>query len=182
MIAAGKPVALPSAKDIDFAGSFIEARPDLLRFLFSRLRCQATAEDIAQDVYLRLLTSKIVASQPRSLMFRTAANLASNHVRDERRRAEIREHDWLPTATLTEEQTPECHALARDALHRLACELSKWPTRTREIFILNRYDGCTQREIADQLKVSLTVIERHMTRAILKLAAWLEVDDAAARL
>lgn len=150
--------------------TLIDVQGDLLAFLSRRLRCRATAEDIAQDVFLRLCTSPLAARHPRALIFRTASNLALNHRRDERRRAEIRATIVAPGENAVEERNPEREAIARDALRRFAVELATWPERTREVFILNRYDGLAQREIAARLRLSSTSIERHMARAIRSLA------------
>ena len=150
--------------------TLIDVRSDLVAFLSRRLLCRATAEDIAQDVFLRLSASPIAARHPRALIFRTASNLALNHRRDEQRRAALRAMMIAPHEDAIEERSPEREAIARDALRRLAKELALWPQRTREIFILNRYDGLNQREIAQQLRLSSTSIERHMARAICNLA------------
>lgn len=154
--------------------ALVESRKELVNYLARRLRCRSTAEDIAQDVFVRLAASKVAAVHPRHLIFRTAANLASNHSRDERRRSEIRELQLAPEQADTEQRHPERIAIARDALRRLALELASWPARTREIFILNRYDGLTQREICERLGLSSTSIERHMAKAVLKLAHLVE--------
>lgn len=163
-------IAIPDRSELVTA--LIDARLDLISFLSRRVRCRATAEDLAQDVFLRLTNSLVIARQPRHLIFRTAANLASNHLRDERRRVAIQHDAWLPLQQVVDDHTPERVAIGREALRLLAAELASWPARTREIFILNRYEGLTQREIAERLRISSTAIERHMARAILRLAAW----------
>lgn len=151
--------------------TLVDARAELVSFLTRRLTCRATAEDIAQDVFVRLSSSPVAASHPRALIFRTASNLALNHRRDEKRRAEIRATLIAPAESAIEERTPEREAIALDLLRRLAHELAHWPERTREVFILNRYDGLNQREIAERLSLSSTSIERHMARAIRNIAA-----------
>ncbi len=150
--------------------ALVEVRGELVQYLSRRLLCRATAEDIAQDVFVRLSASPVAAQHPRALIFRTASNLAHNHRRDERRRADIRRMLIEPSQPAIEDRHPEREAIARDMLRRLAEELATWPERTREIFILNRYDGFNQREIAQHLHLSSTSIERHMARAIRNLA------------
>ncbi|WEK48353.1 MAG: sigma-70 family RNA polymerase sigma factor [Candidatus Andeanibacterium colombiense] len=151
--------------------TLVEVRADLVHFLARRLTCRSTAEDIAQDVFLRLSSLPVAARHPRALIFRTASNLAFNHRRDEKRQAEIRATMIAPAESAVEERTPEREAIALDLLRRLARELAHWPERTREVFILNRYDGLNQREIAERLHLSSTSIERHMARAIRNIAA-----------
>jgi RNA polymerase sigma factor (sigma-70 family) len=166
--------ALDTSEQNPLFRTLIDSRSELISFLARRLRCTSTAEDIAQDVYIRLMTSKVVALQPRNLIFKTAANLAANHARDERRRLEIRTDDIAPFLSDVEECTPERNAIARDALRRLSRELARWPARTREVFILNRYEGLNLREIAKRLKISVSTTERHLARAALNLTYWTE--------
>lgn len=171
---------MPSASDCletsspernELLRTLVDVHGDLVSFLARRLLCRATAEDIAQDVFVRLSTSPVAARHPRALIFRTATNLAHNHSRDEKRREEIRATMIAPAEPGAEERNPEREAIARDLLRRLARELAAWPERTREVFILNRYDGLNQREIAERLHLSSTSIERHMARAIRSIAA-----------
>jgi RNA polymerase sigma-70 factor (ECF subfamily) len=161
---------------LELVQALVESRRELVNYLARRLACRATAEDIAQDVFVRLAGSKVAAVHPRHLIFRTAANLATNYNRDERRRAELRHLQFASEQADSDQCHPERIAIARDSLRRLALELSTWPARTREIFILNRYDGLTQREIGDRLVLSSTSIERHMARAVLRLAHWVELE------
>lgn len=167
-----KPIGTCRAEDPAIVRALIDTRHDLVRFLAGRVFCRATAEDIAQDVFVRLSTAKTEIVHPRSLIFRTAANLASNHRRNERRRAELANNDFAIGRPCVDDLHPERVALARDALWRLAEELATWPARTREIFILNRYEGLNQREIAERLGLSSTSIERHLAKAILNLTHW----------
>lgn len=163
---------------LELVQALIDSRRELVNYLARRLLCRATAEDIAQDVFVRLASSKVAAVHPRYLIFRTAANLATNYNRNERRRAELRDSQLAAEQADTDQCHPERIAIARESLRRLAFELASWPARTREIFILNRYDGLTQREIGERLALSATSIERHMARAVLRLADWAERDDA----
>jgi RNA polymerase sigma-19 factor, ECF subfamily len=165
---------ISAASAFGLATAFVDVRRELVGFLSRRLLCRATAEDIAHDVYVRLSSSGITIQHPRQLIFKTAANLASNHGRNERLRAQIR-HDVLSHQLSEQEEcTPERAAIARDTLMRLAHELSRWPARTREVFLLNRGDGLTYREIVERLGVGSTTVERHMVSALCRLTDWQE--------
>lgn len=169
--AASEPAAgTAEAPLFSFAHAFIAHRSELVGFLARRLRCPATAEDLTQEVYLRLATAPLAIRHARGLMFETARNLATNHLRDERRRADLRAEAWAPAQEEAERRDPERAALANDQLRRLALALAAWPARTREVFILNRFDGLTQKEIAQRLGISWTAVENHMAKAIRRLA------------
>ena len=89
------PPAAMAADELDASGArltaaYVAHRGQLVRFLTRRLRSAATAEDLAQDLYLRLSAFAAGVRDPKAFLFRAAANLASNHARDEARRAALR--------------------------------------------------------------------------------------------
>lgn len=152
--------------------AYRENERDLIRFLARRLRCVFTARDLAQDVYLKLhvLGDAGEVRDGKAYLFRMAANLATDHLRTERRRAELlseaQEILWAPSET----RTPERELSGRQDVARLRRAAESLPTLSREIFRLNRFEGKTQREIADRLGVSLTTVEKHIRKVLDRLA------------
>jgi RNA polymerase sigma-70 factor (ECF subfamily) len=154
--------------------AFLENHPDLVRFLSRRLRCLFTARDLAQEVYLRLARAggEDTVENPRALLFRIAANLATDHVRVQGRRAELLQEANAMLWDQEDEISPERQILARDELARIGAALASLPERTRHVFYLNRFEGVAQSEIACRLGISRTSVEKHMRRA------WARVADA----
>lgn len=142
---------------------------DLVRFLTRRLKCEATAEDLAQDAYLRMLQSAQPIVNARAFLFHVGANLANNHRRLERRRAELRAeiHDLLSGSC--EEALGERNAMAAERLRVIAAVLPTLPDRTREILLLSRLEGLSSREIGRRLGISGTAVEKHLQKALLRL-------------
>jgi RNA polymerase sigma factor (sigma-70 family) len=154
--------------------AFLDNHRDLVRFLSRRLRCLFTARDLTQEVYLRLgrAGGDEAIENPRAMVFRIAANLATDHVRVQGRRAELLQEANGLLWDQEDEISPERQVLAKEELLRIAAALSGLPERTRRIFYLNRFEGVTQSEIALRLGISRTSVEKHMRRA------WACVADA----
>lgn len=133
---------------------------ELLRFLARRLGSANLAADIAHDLYAKLCG---VADHPdirdrKAYLFGMAANLATDHLRVERRRSEIlAEADGLVWRQ-TDELTPERHVLARAELRFLEAVVAELPERARQVFRLSRYEGRSQAEIADALGIGVTTV------------------------
>lgn len=146
---------------------------ELIRFLARRLRCMATARDMAQEIYLKLrdVQDEGAIRNSKAYLFRMAANLATDHQRGEARRAELlkeaQELLWGDTASAT----PEAEYLARDELRRVEQTIASLPPQSRQIFMLNRFEARSQREIAILLGVSHTTVEKHIRKALDHLAA-----------
>ncbi len=141
---------------------------ELLRFLAKRLGSPTLASDIAQDLYVKLLAAQEYPPirERRAYLFSMAANLATDHLRVEKRRREIlAEADGLVWRQ-TDELTPERHALARAEFLYLQAEIAKLPPRCRQVFFLNRFQGQTQAQISESLQIGLTTVYKDLKRAI----------------
>ncbi len=152
--------------------AYHECEWELLSFLGRRLGSRSLAADIAHDLYLKLLRSDEDPSvrDGRAYLFRMASNLAIDHQRRERRRAElIAEADAFLTGGLAP-VTPEQAFLARDELARLERALAELPEVTRRIFHLCRIDGVPQRDVAAMVGLSPTAVFKHLRKAVDHLA------------
>jgi RNA polymerase sigma factor (sigma-70 family) len=63
---------------------------------------------------------------------------------------------------------------ARERLQKVLAALESLGPRTREIFLLHRLDGLKYREIASQLGITVSAVEKHIAKASLFLVNWVE--------
>ena len=124
-------------------------------------------EDIVQETYVRVcqIENKDAIRQPHSFMFRTAQNLALNHIR----RAESRltsETDAIEALSMPgdgpiEDQTYS--QVVSDEQFAQFCEAVRHlPPRCRRAYVLKKVYGYTIREIADEMKLSESTVEKHI--------------------
>lgn len=143
---------------------FLAERRRLVELIGRIVGCRATAEDLAQDTFVRLW-GRTVTSNDRGLLFRTAQNLAIDHVRAQRVRSR-----YVATVTHTQATTaapaPDPALAAREELDVLRQALRTLPRRTQRIFLLSRLDGLSYPEIATALGVSVSTVEKEMIRAL----------------
>ena len=152
--------------------AFRENERDLIHFLVQRLRSSFTAQDLVQDLYVRIRTLDPApsVSNHRAYLFRMAANLATDHQRREKRHAELQSEAQSYLSEATETRTPERLAQSRAELLRLARALDELPETTRRIFELNRLEQKSHREIAEIVGLSPTAVFNHIRRAVDHLA------------
>ncbi|MGH6781447.1 MAG: sigma-70 family RNA polymerase sigma factor, partial [Sphingomonadaceae bacterium] len=62
----------------------------------------------------------------------------------------------------------------RQRLERVRLGLAELSPRTRQIFLMHRIDGLKYREIADELGITMSAVEKHIAKAALFLAEWTE--------
>jgi RNA polymerase sigma-70 factor (ECF subfamily) len=69
-----------------------------------------------------------------------------------------------------EELSPERVLLGKEKVVALKNALNELPERTRNVFLLHRFEEFKYREIAQQLGISMSSVEKHMMDAIKHLA------------
>lgn len=155
---------------------FVESRGALLRFLQLRGASQADAEDILQDVHLKLLADRLgPVAEPRAYLYKMASNILSGARRtaDRRTRREEGWHDVYGGSDGERDERPsiETELIAREQLAILQRVLDKLPERTRMIFRRFRIDGEAQRGVAQELGISVSAVEKHLARAYVEIAS-----------
>jgi RNA polymerase sigma factor (sigma-70 family) len=161
---------------------FSGIRPALLRFLLSRSASQEEAEDILQDVHLKLLgeaTGPI--GQPRAYLYKMVNNHFLVHRRTAGRRSR-REEDWVGAhgsgSEMDDQPSIETELVARQQVAILQRVLDDMPERTRTIFRRFRVDGEPQRTIAADLGITISAVEKHLAKAYKEIsAARLQLDE-----
>lgn len=148
----------------------LNERPRLLRFLAAR-GAGEDAEDALHDLWQRVATvSQQPIADPIPYLFRAAENL----MRDRRRTAVSRgrrQQDWHE-AWVPKEEAPkgEQALIAREQLRRVEEVLAALGPRAETAFRRYRLDGTGQAEIARDLGVSLSSVEKDLTKAYRALA------------
>lgn len=164
-------------KDGPLVQAFFEKRDTLLLFLAARTRSMAEAEDLVQDLYLKIAAvDDAEVRAPTALLYRMAANLAVDHIRS-RRRAAGRDGRWR-TETHTslggEDVVPgpsaEESLAERQRARLLADAVAELPPQMGRAFRLNKLEGLTQAKTAEVMGVSQKMIEHHIQAAIKRLS------------
>lgn len=131
------------------------------------LGCRLRAEDVVQDVWIKLSESPPEAEihRPVAYLFRLVRNLAIDHLR--RRGLEVRHgaNEEVPLTAPSADPTPEQAAIDQDLLRQLAGALAELPDRTRLVFEMNRIGGHSVAEIAAKLDVSAGFVYRLLREA-----------------
>jgi RNA polymerase sigma factor (sigma-70 family) len=131
----------------------------------------ATAEDVVQQAFLNLLSRYEDTSQVPGAAYvkRTARNLALNHLRDARRRANVEIEVDEPECFADTSPSPEMTVLYRSELHRLLHSITQLPPRRREAFVLNRIEGLSYEEVAERMGISRNTVITQIVSALAEL-------------
>jgi RNA polymerase sigma factor (sigma-70 family) len=145
----------------------------LIREVRTRTRGRADPEELLHAAYLRLVRYRAqhVVDNVAAFLVRTAVNIGVDNYRHDRFTAGVAPED----ACLRENSPLQDEVLAsRVRLDRVREGLSRLTPRTREVFLMHRLDDMKYREIAEQLGISQSAVEKHVAKAALFLTEWTE--------
>lgn len=149
------------------AGSIERHRLEVSRYLHGRVGCADTAADLYQSIAENLLRRNPdpPIRNVRAFLFQAARNAASNQQRAECTKARF---DVLAVPLLDEsyDRSPETIAEAEEALATVNQAIQNLPVLTRRVFIMFRLHGLKQKDIAEQLGVSVSTVEKHVSKAL----------------
>lgn len=145
-----------------------EHQPWLQKWLLRRLPCTGLAADLTQDTFVRLLVSwrdKIPESicEPRAYL----ASVAKCVLIDHYRRASLEQAYLQALQCLPEayHPSPETQAILLATLIEIDTMLDGLPLKVRSAFLLVQIDGLSYAEVARELKVSISSVQKYMARA-----------------
>ena len=128
----------------------------LLDFLRRRFGRDA-AEDLAQETYVRLARSHSDPRSPKALLAVTALNAARDQARRRAVRPRLVQADALPDPSAPSTQVE--NVLLKQVVMSL-------PRNLRAVFLLSRFGGMTNDEVAQHCGVSVKTVEARITRAL----------------
>lgn len=159
--------------------AYLERRADLVRYFTLRLRSPTAAEDLVQEIYLRLasLESPAEVQSPAAYLYRLGSNLMLDRIRGDRRSA-ARDNAWRSVhrdAVGSEDvdEAPDAFTVleARQRLQRVVTAVQELGPQTQRVFRLHKLEGLSHSETAERLGISRSAVEKHMIAVLRHLAA-----------
>ncbi len=132
-------------------------------------------DDIIQDAYLKLLRvyKKGDIKSPKALLFRTAKNLLLDHLKSHRVSRHIPYDEKKASVVLdTGRAVPETVS-RRQELDLLENAILSLPPRCREVMILHEVHGLPQKEVAQRLGVTASLVSNQLSIGLRKCRAYL---------
>lgn len=143
----------------------------LRAWLLIKPRGDLEVDDIVQETYAILADRESVESirNPKAYAFEVAQSIILGHFRRGRIVSISTHPDVDAMGAVTDAPSPERQASDREELVNVAEMISALPRRCREVFVLRRVEGLSQRDISLRMGISEHTVEKHMTKALRKL-------------
>jgi len=176
-LAPGTMAAQVPGDRMEYEQLYRDHRPQVLRICRLLLADPHEADDVAQEVLLKLLNE--LRASGNTISWRPWLNRVTvNACRDRRRSGWWKW--WRSQATEFEENEfahrdpdPEHMALAEETRRTIWEALRRLPARQREVFALRYLEGCSTEETAEALGLSTGSVKTHLFRAVHQMRATL---------
>ena len=141
--------------------------PRIYQFAKSYLKNRPDAEELVQDVFLKLWEKRELLDHSKNVkafVYKVAVNSIYDFIR--RKNIENAFRDFISLQPANNENNTWHQVILDDLMNHLDELLLKMPEQQRRIFKLSREEGLTNDEIAAQLNLSKRTIENHLYRAV----------------
>ncbi len=153
---------------MDPQAAFIAHRQELLAWLTHRVKDAQVAQDLVQELFVSFVENPLAASveDARAYLFQ----MARNRLVDMARQAAARQttsvaHEDL-AHVVDSAPGPDQSLAGRQRLRQLAAVLGELPPLTQRIFVLHRVHELSYQQVADELDISTSSVQKHLARAL----------------
>lgn len=151
-------------------------RPVLFAYFMRRVRDHAEAEDLTQELLVKIIQSdRSDIAAPEAYVFQMASNMLADRARRHKVRTTYREMIGNTADRGVDKLDPFRVAVGRSQLSQIKTALDALPELTRTIFILYRLENISQDNIASTFGISVSAVKKHVARAVASLAQSIEI-------
>ncbi|QRM54362.1 RNA polymerase sigma factor [Sinorhizobium sp. BG8] len=162
-----------TARDIDdddLISTYLAQWKSLRGTLRKRTGSADLADDVLQETWIRLATTKVDPSSIRdrqAFILRIAGNIAIDLIRRETRHTSRCVSDEAVLLAVQDKcPSPEVVAIDRDQLRQLVRALIELPRNARLALLMSRCDGMSHASIASRLKVSESMVAKYLAQSL----------------
>ncbi|HEX6869294.1 MAG TPA: sigma-70 family RNA polymerase sigma factor [Candidatus Limnocylindrales bacterium] len=175
----GSATTSPVDRHAVINAAFTSHHSELYNFLRRSTRDEAAAEDLLQEVYLRLTREVEAGRIPdhvRGWLYRVAANLATSRARRRTTASEWMSRYGRLTASATA-ASPEADVMARERSSSLEQAMAALPADARMALLMSA-EGFSGQEIADAIGKTNMATRTLLSRARVRVRLMLEQEVA----
>ena len=152
--------------------SYLQHEAAIKKYLFRFFSRPQDVDDVAQEVFIKAFATEIrtVVRDPKRLLFRAAKHAAYSELT---KKANMRT-DYLEDMEETPVLIDRGDVGAEEALNSkrklaaLSMAIAELPPVCRQVFLLRKIEGLPVKEVAARLKISVSAVEKHGAKGLVK--------------
>ncbi len=155
---------MPGLSKIEFVGLFNQLYSPVKNFIYYKTGDIELADDIAQDTFIKIWEKRdeIRNETVKSLLYTIAGNLCKNRFEHQQVVFEFAKGFQQKETSVS----PEFELELKEFNDQLQNAIGKLKEKNRVVFLMNRIDGLTYKQIAGNLGLSQKAIEKRMKNAL----------------
>lgn len=166
---------LKKGADGAFKKIFDHYERKIYSFIFSMVKSEYVAEDILQDVFVKVWLKRAILNPSLSFdsfIYTIARNLTYNHLRNVASQEALKNELWCNLSVISQEtENALLSAEYEDIVNDILLNL---PAQKRSIFILSKQQGRNNQEIADLLGITPKTVKNHLWKTLKLIRAQLQ--------
>jgi len=142
--------------------SYTELNPIIVNYIAFKINNKEDAQDLAQDVFLRLLDYKQMLREEtvRSFLFTIARNIVTDYLRRHYKKQEISANMYEFMERSTNDVASKIET--KEILHLELTKLNTFSPQRKIVYALCRYEDKSVSEISETLQISNRTVENHL--------------------
>ncbi len=158
----------PICQEAIFRKVYEEQADATRRFLYYKFGAVDQADDLVQDAFIKLWENcgKVPLAKAQSFLFTVINNLRLNVAKHQQVVLNFRQR---VSVNKIEREDPQFQLEQQEFQARLQRAINQLPERERIVFLMNRIDKMTYKEIAASLDISPKTVEKRMQKALLAM-------------
>jgi RNA polymerase sigma-70 factor (ECF subfamily) len=159
----------PLAILTEFKKSQLSLRSFISRYVIS----PQDIDDVSQETFLRAYKAEIDKDieHPKAFLFRIAKNLMLSELSRKAHKITDYIEDHVGEEELLNTDNLESDVMAQQKLGIYCEAVASLPTQCRRVVIMKKVYGLQNKEIARRLELSVSTVEKHLTKGIRRLNA-----------
>ncbi len=129
-------------------------------------------DDVVQEMYAKIgsLDTFDHIRNPKHYALQTVHSILLNHIRRSHIVSISAVGDFSDWNLISPDANPEQQVSLREEIAEISSAIASLPERTRDVLMLRRVEGLSQRETAIRLSIAEKTVEKHLSSAALMLA------------
>ncbi|MCK8524269.1 RNA polymerase sigma-70 factor [Aquimarina sp. D1M17] len=130
------------------------------------------AKDITQETFVKLYEKReelVIHTSLKSFLYTAVRNRCLDYIKLNKIRQNHKDAIAYQSATNSEEEEEDKEIRITELKQKIHKVIQTLPSQNQKIFMLSRFEGKTNQEIADELNISKRTVETHISNALKKI-------------